>query len=135
MRDRIFIDSNIWLYLFDVEASKKSKALSLLKDNHFISTQVLSENANVCLRKFKMDIEDVRHHVENLSHQSQVLEITQKIIFQAFSIHKDYQYSYYDSLIISAALEHDCNILYSEDLQSRQMIYGKLKIENPFLSS
>lgn len=48
MRDRTFVDSNIWLYLFDIDLSKKSKALSLLKKNHLIITQVLSENANVC---------------------------------------------------------------------------------------
>lgn len=133
MRDRIFIDSNIWLYLFDVDLSKKSKALSLLKENHFISTQVLSENANVCLRKFNMSIDDVQHHIENLSHHCSVLEITQKIIFQAFSIHKNYQYSYYDSLIISTALEHDCTMLYSEDMQNGQLINGQLTIKNPFL--
>lgn len=135
MRDRTFVDSNIWLYLFDIDLSKKSKALSLLKKNHLISTQVLSENANVCLRKLKMTIEDVQQHVENLSRHCQVLEINQKIIFQAFSIHKDYQYSYYDSLIISTALDNNCSILYTEDLQNGQLIYGKLKVVNPFVPS
>ena len=83
-----------------------------------------------------MTIEDVQQHVENLSGHCQVLEINQKIIFQAFSIHKDYQYSYYDSLIISTALDNNCSIiLYTEDLQNGQLIYGKLKIVNPFVPS
>jgi predicted nucleic acid-binding protein len=41
-------------------------------------------------------------------------------------------YSFYDSLIIAAALEAGCTRLLSEDLQHGQVIEG-LRIENPFL--
>ena len=44
-----------------------------------------------------------------------------------------YKFSFYDSLIISAALECDCNILYSEDLHNGQLIENRLKITNPFI--
>ena len=42
-----------------------------------------------------------------------------------------YGFSFYDSLIIAAALESGCTRLYSEDLQHGQQIEG-LIIENPF---
>jgi predicted nucleic acid-binding protein len=40
--------------------------------------------------------------------------------------------SYWDSLIISSALESGCKILYTEDMHHNQIIEGKLKIINPF---
>jgi predicted nucleic acid-binding protein len=48
-------------------------------------------------------------------------------------IAEKYRYSFYDSLIISAALSSGCKILFSEDLHHGQLIEGKLKIVNPFL--
>ncbi len=43
-----------------------------------------------------------------------------------------YGYSFYDSLIVAAALESGCSILYSEDMQSGQLIDGTLTIRSPF---
>jgi predicted nucleic acid-binding protein len=54
-------------------------------------------------------------------------------IRNALEIHFKYQYSYYDSLIISSALENECSILYSEDLHHNQKIENTLTIINPFL--
>ncbi|HNZ27311.1 MAG TPA: PIN domain-containing protein [Spirochaetota bacterium] len=51
-------------------------------------------------------------------------------IINAIHISNKYKYSYYDSLIISTALENNCNILYSEDLQHNQLIENKLRIIN-----
>ena len=48
-------------------------------------------------------------------------------------IAEKYRYSYYDSVIIAAALESSCTLLYSEDMQHQQIIEGKLQIINPFL--
>ena len=49
----------------------------------------------------------------------------------ALSIQSRYRYSFYDSLIIAAALEAGCTRLLSEDLQAGQTIDG-LRIEDPF---
>jgi len=43
-----------------------------------------------------------------------------------------WQFSFYDSLIIAAALQAKCNVLYSEDLQHNQKVHS-LTILNPFL--
>ncbi|MCD4695048.1 MAG: hypothetical protein K8S16_02310 [Bacteroidales bacterium] len=53
-------------------------------------------------------------------------------IRSACKIANKYQYSFYDSLIISAVLEADCTILYSEDLHHNQLIEKKFRIINPF---
>jgi len=54
------------------------------------------------------------------------------IYFEALRISTKHKLAWYDSLIVAAALEGHCEILYSEDLQHRQEIEG-LRIENPFV--
>ena len=56
--------------------------------------------------------------------------IDSNIFLYAFS--EKYNFSYYDSIIVSTALENECNIVYSEDMQHSQIIENKLTIINPF---
>jgi len=42
-----------------------------------------------------------------------------------------YRLSWYDCLIVAAALQSQCSVLYSEDLQNGQEI-DNLRIDNPF---
>ncbi|MBS1524234.1 MAG: hypothetical protein JST19_01215 [Bacteroidetes bacterium] len=54
-------------------------------------------------------------------------------ISEACKIAEKYGYSFYDSLIISAALSSNCGILYSEDMTHNHLIEKKLRIINPFV--
>ena len=54
------------------------------------------------------------------------------VLIKAFELLQKYNFSYYDSLIVSSALENDCKILYSEDMQDGLLVENKLKIKNPF---
>ncbi len=132
MKDKTFVDSNIWLYLLGSDITKKQKALQLLGQNLTISTQVLAENSNVCRKKFLLDIPTTEQHVQNLITYCKVVLIQPETILAALSISEKYQFGFYDSLIIATAIENDCNQLYSEDLQNGQVVEGKLKILNPF---
>ncbi len=58
---------------------------------------------------------------------------TEDTILQACRIASQYGFSFYDSLIISAALESDCTVLYSGDMQHNQIIDNRLTIINPFV--
>ena len=60
-----------------------------------------------------------------------ILDITKKIFLLACDIRDKYNISYYDSLILSSAIDSKCNILYSEDMQHNQKI-ETLTIINPF---
>lgn len=133
MIDSTFVDSNIWIYLLSDDKFKKSKALTLLRQKPTISTQVLSENANVCLKKLKLSHQDIFQHLQELTFYCQVVEISSTFIFDALRISAEYKYSFYDSLIVATALNTSCEVLYSEDLQHNQNIDKKLKILNPFL--
>jgi predicted nucleic acid-binding protein len=54
-------------------------------------------------------------------------------IHTALDIRERYSFSWYDSLIVAAALEANCDTLYSEDMQNSQVINGRLSIVNPFV--
>jgi len=55
-----------------------------------------------------------------------------ELFHQALEIMDKWRYSFYDSLIIASAIQADCTILYSEDIQHGQKIMN-LSIINPFL--
>ncbi len=58
--------------------------------------------------------------------------IKESTIKKALRVKKDSNYSYWDSLVIASALENNCSILYTEDMQHGQTIENSLKITNPF---
>jgi len=131
-RDKIFLDSNVIIYSFGAEDYKKVIANELLKKNPVISTQVLNEISNVLYRKLNLKVSDIKIAVEFLSRICVVKNITPKTTQSGLNIVDQYGFSYYDSLIISSALESKCTILYSEDMSDGQVIDKKLRVVNPF---
>jgi len=129
---KIFLDSNILLYLMDKDVEKKLIIMSILSPTFMISTQVISENVNTCLRKFKLSKKEAFGYGKKLISILSVKNISTTTIEKAFIISEKYNYSYWDSLIIATALENGCDILYTEDLTDGQIIEKKLKVVNPF---
>jgi predicted nucleic acid-binding protein len=82
-----------------------------------ISSLVLNENLNVGIKKFKLGQHKLLAHVEFLLLNCNVVSISFGLQKKALDIHFKYKFSYYDSLILAAALEAGCITLYSEDLQ------------------
>ena len=133
MNDKYFLDSNICIYLLEKGSTKQAISFELIsKQIPVISTQVIAENVNVCLKKLKLSKENTFEHAQNLLNICELVLIDIQTIQKAFDISLRYGFSYYDSLIVAAALLDDCNILYSEDLQHQQIIESSLKILNPF---
>jgi predicted nucleic acid-binding protein len=132
MKDKIFVDTNVLLYLLSNDLEKKSIAKDILKSNNHISIQVLNEFSNVSLRKFQLSIDDTRELIQKISEKTIVFDFNENTILYALDLKNIYQYQFYDCLIIATALENNCNILYSEDMQHNQVIEDKLKIINPF---
>jgi predicted nucleic acid-binding protein len=135
MRASFFIDSNIALYILDKGSPKFLKAKALLEGGPFISTQVVAENINVCVKKFKQTKRFALAHANSLRQACRVKDISNALLTDAIFIFDRYGYNIFDSLIIASALSANCTILYSEDLQHGQIIEGKLTIINPFVTS
>ncbi|MES2703774.1 MAG: PIN domain-containing protein [Bacteroidota bacterium] len=132
--DRVFADSNVLLYLLSDDARKKEIAKNILRSNPVISTQVISENVNVLFKKFKiLTFEQVMQHASLLSMGCIVLPLELAIISKAFEIKSAYQFQWYDCTILAAAVNSQCNLIFSEDLQHGQVILGTLRVVNPFL--
>ncbi len=133
MSDRnTFIDSNIILYLFTDDDKKKGLVREILNLGYTISTQVVNENGNVCLRKLKLSKEEAFAHGKNLFDVFNGVPVGPSTISSAFPLSLKYGFSYWDSLIVAAALTSGCSTLLSEDMQDGLLIEGKLRIKNPF---
>jgi len=76
---------------------------------------------------------DIRKHLTFIMNYCSITIISNDTIDSALNLSFKYKYSYYDSLILSSALENSCKIIYSEDFQDNQLIENKLKIINPFI--
>jgi len=132
MLGKVFIDTNVIIYSLGENSTKAQIAVPLFLDRPCISTQVLSETVNVTTKRLGLATSDVRQLIKTLHEVCHVELITMSTIEVALNIQDRYKFSWYDSLIISSALDAGCNTLYSEDMQNGQLIEGRLKIINPF---
>lgn len=138
MSDRVFIDTNLLIYMFDDDApAKKSRAIQILRsagnpDELVLSTQVLQEFYVAVTRKLKQPLpeEDALQVVRGLTTLS-VVQITPEMVVEAITFSRAHQASLWDSLIVRAALTAGCQRLLTEDLQSGWQV-GTLRVENPF---
>jgi predicted nucleic acid-binding protein len=135
-----FIDTNIFVYSFDNRApDKRDIARELIghaiqNGNGRISYQVIQEFLNVSTRKFEVPLttSDAQIYLKTVLEPLCEIYASAALFYQALETANRWKYSFYDSLIIAAAISADCDILYSEDLQHTHHI-GKLTIVNPFL--
>ncbi len=128
-----FIDSNIVLYLLSSDAAKADKAEQVLEAGGCISVQVLNEVASVCLRKLKMQWQEVDAVLQAVKAACVVLPLTVDTHEKAVQIAKRFHLSFYDANIVASALTSGASILLSEDMQAGLLIDG-LQIQNPFQS-
>ncbi len=140
MNDKYFIDTNIFVYAFDKDVPDKNKiANNLIKSaiiDHkgCISYQVIQEFLNVSNKKFEvpLSISDCKKYLDSVLSPLCEIFTSVDLYHRALEIMERWQYSFYDSLILAAAIQSDCKILYSEDLQHNQNIQS-ITIINPFI--
>lgn len=139
MSDVDFLDSNILLYTLDgANPAKQGVASRLVKQAHLqgtgvISFQVVQETLQVISRKFQVAVrpEDRQIFLRNVLVPLWRIMPSPALYGRALELQERYRYSFYDGLILAAALESGCTRVLSEDLQNGQRIEG-LTIENPF---
>ncbi len=137
MKDKEFIDTNILVYakLDDNENRwKRNKAIALIKQIRgcpVISVQVLNEFSSVLI-KHEISNHIILEAIQEIVEDTFVITLDVNLLWETWRIRDKYLFSYWDSMIISAALMEGCNILYSEDFQHEQIIENNLRIINPF---
>ncbi|MBD3809451.1 MAG: PIN domain-containing protein [Sulfuricurvum sp.] len=136
MDDKAFLDTNILIYAYsEDEPKKQSIALQLLdrfEDNMIISKQVINELSNILLKKFKLDSDQVENVLLEIDNILLIVDFDLTTQIKALKLKDRYQFQYYDALIVATALENNCTVIYSEDMQHDILIDGSLKIINPF---
>lgn len=131
----IFIDTNIWLYALigSNDPAKMMRARERLKslETATISHQVIVEIANNLLRKANLTEPAVRNCLAGIYANCDVVPVGRETVFKASEMREKDTLSYWDSLIIAAALETGCTECWSEDLQTGRLFEGQLRIVNP----
>ncbi len=136
MTEKYFIDTNILIYTIDNHNPKKKKIsrelVAKLFESHsgIISTQVLQEFYYTAVNKLKSDPKIVKSLLKSFE-DLEIVQINTTIIHNAIDCSVANNISFWDALIISAAESANCNKLFSEDLNSGQIING-VEIVNPF---
>ena len=137
---RHFLDTNIFVYTFDLTAQKKAHRAQDLVDTALstgkglISYQVAQEFVAVVRKGFQtpMSFDEVEKYWETVLRPLLMVNSSPALFLRALDIAKRHQVGWYDALIVAAAFQADCAILYSEDLQHGRR-FGDLVVENPFL--
>jgi predicted nucleic acid-binding protein len=139
MHAKYFIDTNIFVYSFDDrQPQKKEKALALIREAlrtsmGMISTQVIQEFLNVATQKFAvpMKIEGAKEYLRLVLNPLCQVYRDLALYESCLELQDETKYSFYDAMILAAAVQGGCASLYSEDLQDGQVIRG-VTVANPF---
>jgi len=133
-----FLDTNILIYTFDHTSTRKQEiATELLEDairgKGCTSYQVIQEFLNVASRRLSPPLTETQSQQYLKTVLAPLCEFYPDSDFfrRGLDIKERWRFSWYDSLIITAALECGCETLYSEDLQHKQKIES-LTVINPF---
>jgi len=134
MNDKIFLDTNVFIYTqSEGEFIKRDIAIKALKEyDCCTSTQVFNEISNVMIKKLKMSIVEVKQIITAINDRCEVYIINFETIQKALDLKEVYGYSYYDSLILATAILSDCCYVFSEDLHDGQVVDNKIEIVNIF---
>ncbi|MGB6387140.1 MAG: PIN domain-containing protein [Terriglobales bacterium] len=140
MNAKSFLDTNIIVYAFGPSSPEKAKiAQRLITDGAadkraIISYQVVQEFINVALRGFRLAIvrSDLESFVLTALFPMMAISSSPSLVIEALRLHGESQLSWYDSLIVAAAIQGGCKVLYSEDMQHGRR-FRDLVVQNPFL--
>ncbi|MGB3862866.1 MAG: PIN domain-containing protein [Candidatus Aminicenantaceae bacterium] len=138
MKDKVFLDTNIIVYAHDRSSREKHAVAREIMDylwesrKGVISVQVLQEFF-VCVTKKivkPLHLKNARTILEYLLNWDVVVN-DKYVTLKAIDLQEKYQFSFWDSLVIQAAIQGKARILFSEDLPDGQVVKD-LKILNPF---
>lgn len=132
----VFLDTNVLVYAEDADsAGKQVLAAALiaecyLKGEAVISTQVMMEYYNVAVKKLKLEPVFAAQRLR-LFAKFRTVSTTPQLVLAATDLHRLHSLSFWDAMILQAAITSGCDTLYSEDFNAGQIVSG-VKIVNPF---
>ena len=132
-----FFDTNVLVYAAaDQDPVKTDIACDLIRHalevNHdgVISVQVITEFANVMMRRFGVPAAEVDEWVSQF-YPLLATEVTMDVVRRAMYVKEEYGIQFYDALIVATAAKLGCTEIVSEDLNEGQ-VYCGMAVVNPF---
>lgn len=132
--DRAFVDTNVLVYLHSNDDHvKRERAYQMLGAYPCMtSVQVMTEFASVCTRKTDMPVCLIDRAMQKIgTRYCFICDVSMDTLSRALGIRERFGYSYYDSIVIASAVDHQCRCLFSEDMRDGQIIDG-VEIVNIF---
>lgn len=133
-----WVDTNIWFYALSAGDETKRLAANRLLDSlehPVINSQVIRELCINLLKKSSYDEAAIQELVASLYRDCHVVPESASVFLHASELRKQHSFSYWDSLIVGAALEAGCEVIYSEDMQHGLRVEGRLSILNPLIAA
>jgi predicted nucleic acid-binding protein len=133
---RAFFDTNVVVYALHPSIDLRHEIAERLLSEHLVggtmvlSTQVLQETYSVLTRKLRVEHSIALASVASVARE-EVFPSTGEFVVRSLALVQRYQLSVWDALLVGAALESGCNVLYTEDLPSG-MRFGDLVVVDPF---
>ena len=128
-----FFDTNILIYAFAAGDRRSARAEALMAEGGVIGVQVLNEFTSVVRRKLSWDWPQVDAALAVISElMGPARPLTTEIHTQAVKLARSSTLSFYDALVIAAAADARCRVLFTEDLQHGRK-FGSVTVQNPFL--
>jgi len=139
--ERVFLDTNIIVYAYDRDAHRKHEiARDLLVDlwnggGGVLSAQILEEFYVTVTKKiaFPVSPATAREIVINLATWDVVANDSESVL-EAIDLNVSEKISFWDALIVAAAIKGGAEVLLSEDLSDGRK-FGNLVVRNPFVST
>ena len=130
---RIALDTNILIYSHSLDCyDKKIIARGFFNGNPVVSSQVISEYLNVMRKKLKIEKDELMQLCSLWLEKCIVQPVVLSTIKLAQNLMGKYDFQVFDGIIVAAALEANCDILYSEDMHDGLVIEKTLTVVNPF---
>lgn len=136
--EREFVDANVLVYAFDSSAARKQQAAQQLLERLWesgtgcVSVQVLQEFFVTITKKVPkpLPVDDANARIRELAAWT-VFAPTAEDILTAIDLHAQAKIGFWDAMVVLAAAESECGVLWTEDLNDGQTLRG-VRIQNPF---
>jgi len=135
---REFVDANVLVYAFDSSAARKQQVAQQLLERLWesgtgcVSIQVLQEFFVTITKKVPkpLPVDDAKARIREFAAWT-VFEPTADDIVAVIDLHTQAKIGFWDAMVVLAAAESDCDVLWTEDLNEGQLLRG-VRIRNPF---
>jgi predicted nucleic acid-binding protein len=133
-----FVDANVLVYAFDSSAARKQQAARQLLERLWqsgagcLSVQVLQEFFVTVTKKVAtpLPVDEAKARILELAAWRVFAPSTEDVL-AAIDLHAQAKIGFWDAMIVLAAAESGCDVLWTEDLADGQLLRG-VRIRNPF---